>query len=53
LACAETKAKEKHYTESRLATHNLLTENVELYRLLGWSEFGRDKTRVFMKKSIG
>jgi hypothetical protein len=53
LACAETKAKEKHYTELRLATHILLTEDVDLYRHLAWSEFGRDETKVFMKKNIG
>jgi GNAT superfamily N-acetyltransferase len=53
LEFAETKAAKKHYTELRLATHVLLSENVDLYCHLGWSEFDRDEARVFMKKEIG
>jgi GNAT superfamily N-acetyltransferase len=53
LEFAEAKAAEKRYTELRLATHVLLTENVDLYHHLGWSEFDRDEARVFMKKEIG
>lgn len=52
LEFAERKAKEKGYTELRLATHVRLTENVEIYRHLGWAEFNRDETRVFMKKIV-
>ena len=49
---AETVAKEKAYPELRLATHILLTENISLYKHLGWSEIERDDVRVYMKKDI-
>ena len=49
---AETMAKEKNYSELRLATHILLTENVTLYLHLGWKEIDRDVVRVYMKKDI-
>lgn len=49
---AETIAKGKKYSELRLATHVLLTENVSLYLHLGWTEFDRDAVRVYMKKEI-
>lgn len=48
---AQTRAVEKGYSELRLATHVLLTENVSLYRHLGWVEYDRDDVRVYMKKS--
>ena len=49
---AESKAKEKNYSVLRLATHVLLTENLSLYRHLGWTEINRDETRVYMKREI-
>ena len=49
---AETKAKDKGYSELRLATHILLIENVSLYLHLGWTEIDRDEVRVYMKKVI-
>jgi len=49
---AETVAKEKDYPELRLATHRWLTENISLYKHLGWSEIERDDVRVYMKKEI-
>jgi len=49
---AEIKARERNYSELRLATHVLLEENISLYRYLGWKETGRDGTRVFMSKEI-
>ena len=52
LELGETLAKQKGYSELRLATHILLTENQSLYTHLGWSEIGRDETRIFMKKDI-
>ncbi len=45
-------AKENNYKEMRLATHVLLTENISLYRHLGWEEYDRDNVRVYMKKVI-
>ena len=49
---AENKAKDKGYSELRLATHVLLTENVSAYLHSGWSEIDRDEVRVYMKKHI-
>ena len=49
---AETNAKDNNYSELRLATHVLLNENLSLYRHLGWTEIGRDETRVTMRKQI-
>ena len=49
---AEATAKEKNYSELRLATHVLLTENLSMYSHLGWEECGRDDVRTYMKKSI-
>jgi GNAT superfamily N-acetyltransferase len=49
---AEAEAKRKGYSELRLATHLLLTENLSLYSHLGWSETGRDESRIYMKKVI-
>ncbi len=48
----EAEAKQKGYSELHLATHILLTENLSLYSHLGWSETGRDESRVYMKKNI-
>jgi ribosomal protein S18 acetylase RimI-like enzyme len=39
---AESIAGERNYSELRLATHILLTENVSLYQHLGWMEVDRD-----------
>ena len=52
MRCAEFEAKKGGYSELRLATHILLTENVALYQHLGWTEYDRDETRVYMKKAI-
>ena len=52
IGFAEAKAREKNFSELRLATHVLLEENISLYRYLGWEETGRDEARVFMKKKI-
>lgn len=49
---AESEASAKGYSELQLATHVLLSENISLYRHLGWMETGRDETRVFMHKIL-
>lgn len=49
---AECEAKCRGYSEIRLATHVLLTENISFYLNLGWIEIGRDDTRVYMKKDV-
>ena len=49
---AESIAIEKNYSELRLVTHVLLTENISLYLHLGWTEIDRDDNRVYMKKGI-
>ena len=48
----EEEAKRQGYSEMRPATHVLLTENLSLYSHLGWSETGRDESRVYMGKKI-
>ncbi len=52
MSFAEQMAKERSYTELRLGTHVLLTENVSLYKHLGWSEIERDTVRVYLRKEI-
>ena len=49
---AESKARENHFSELHLATHQLLEENISLYRYLGWEETGRERSRVLMRKEI-
>ncbi len=52
MALGEAEAKRLGYSELRLATHPLLSEIVSLYSHLGWSETGRDESRVHMRKRI-
>ena len=52
MALGEAEAKRHGYSELCLATHLLLTENISLYRHIGWTETGRDEYRVYMKKKI-
>ena len=52
IGFAESKAREKGFSELHLATHVLLEENISLYRHLGWEETDRDDTRIFMVKQI-
>ncbi|MFY0676032.1 MAG: GNAT family N-acetyltransferase [Neptuniibacter sp.] len=52
LDFARKKAIEQGYKEMRLATHVLLTENISLYKHLGWREYDRDDMRVYMKKTV-
>jgi len=49
---AEKAAKDKKYTQLRLATHVLLHENIALYLHLGWQEISRNAHKVMMKKEI-
>lgn len=52
LRFAETQAKTRGYRELRLATHNLLTENIALYQHLGWHELARNEQRVILSKAL-
>lgn len=52
MALAETEAKRRGYKTLRLATHVALSENLAYYARLGWSETGRDDSRVYMQKNI-
>lgn len=52
MTFAEDRARSRNYMEIHLATHVLLTENIALYRHLGWVENDRDETRVYMKKDV-
>ena len=49
---AESKARERGFSELQLTTHVLLYENIALYRHLGWEETGIAETKVFMKKAL-
>ena len=52
MRLAEATARERHFSELRLSTHVLLTENTSLYTYLGWTEIDRDDVRVYMRKRI-
>jgi N-acetylglutamate synthase-like GNAT family acetyltransferase len=52
MAIGEAEAKRQGFTELRIATHVLLTENISLYTHLRWSETGRDEYRVYLRKKI-
>ena len=52
MAFAESEAKRQGYSELRLATHVMLTENISLYEHLGWSVIDRDEKRVYMRKEL-
>jgi GNAT superfamily N-acetyltransferase len=52
MTFAEEKARENGCLELRLATHVLLTENVDLYKYLGWVEYDRGDSKVYMKKRL-
>jgi GNAT superfamily N-acetyltransferase len=49
---AEERAREKNHSLLRLATHQLLTENILMYEHLGWIKTGENKSRVYFEKRI-
>ena len=57
IAFAESETRRLGLTELRLYTHATMTENVALYRRLGFIETGRGREagydRVFMRKFLG
>ena len=57
IAFAESEARRSGYAELRLYTHEKMTENIALYRRLGFIETGRGDhggyDRVFMAKRLG
>jgi ribosomal protein S18 acetylase RimI-like enzyme len=57
IAFAEAEARRRGYREIRLYTHEKMTENIALYKRLGFVETGRGRQvgydRVFMAKRIG
>ena len=52
LDFAQAEATARHYKIMGLATHVLLTENVGLYKHLGWKVTAEDDVRVYMEKEI-
>ena len=56
LEFAERQAAERDIRELRLYTHERMTENIELYERLGWTEYDRlaehGFARVFMRKRV-
>ena len=53
---AEAEARRRGYDELRLYTLEKMTENVAMFRLLGWQETGRGEqagySRVFFRKAL-
>ena len=52
LEFAEAEARKQGITELRRSTHVDLTENISLYRHLGWSESGHEGHIIFMMKIL-
>jgi ribosomal protein S18 acetylase RimI-like enzyme len=56
LEFAEREAAARDVRELRLYTHERMTENIELYERLGWTEYDRlaehGFARVFMRKQV-
>jgi ribosomal protein S18 acetylase RimI-like enzyme len=56
VAFAEAEARRRGYAQLRLYTHVLMTENLALYRRLGFEESGRitekGYERVYMAKRV-
>ncbi|HEV2336432.1 MAG TPA: GNAT family N-acetyltransferase [Stellaceae bacterium] len=56
VAFAQSEARRLGYAELRLYTHAMMTENIALYRRLGFRETGRGREagydRVFMAKCV-
>lgn len=57
IAFAESEARRRGYSEIRLYTHETMTENIAMYRRLGYEESHRitekGYARVYMRKTIG
>jgi len=53
---AEVETRRRGYDEIRLYTHEKMTENIAMYRHLGWQETGRGEqsgySRVFFRKRL-
>lgn len=49
---AESEAGKRGFSELHLVTHALLSENISLYRHLGWKQSGKESNRVSMQKKI-
>ncbi|MEO8715512.1 MAG: GNAT family N-acetyltransferase, partial [Acetobacteraceae bacterium] len=53
---AEREARRRGYHETRLYTHEMMTENLAMYPALGWQETGRGEEagyrRVFFRKPV-
>ncbi len=56
LDFADAEARRRGYTELRLYTHQMMTENIALYSRIGWTETGRAEqngfARVFFRKPV-
>ncbi|MCG8412654.1 MAG: GNAT family N-acetyltransferase [Pseudomonadales bacterium] len=52
LDFAESEAKRQGFNRLQLATHELLTENLAIYKHLGWNETARDGGKVFFEKNL-
>ncbi len=52
LDFAEAEAKQRGFSRLQLATHTLLTENLAIYKHLGWELIDKNDFRVFFEKGL-
>jgi GNAT superfamily N-acetyltransferase len=52
MKLAELEARKHGFAELHLTTHAMLSENISLYRHLGWEETGKDANKVYLQKKI-
>lgn len=52
MALADSESQRQSFCELRLNTHAAMTDNIALYRHLGWEECGRSGNKVSMKKGL-
>lgn len=52
MTFAESEAERRGFIKLSLATHMLLTENLAVYKHLGWKETNRKNMRIYFEKDI-
>jgi GNAT superfamily N-acetyltransferase len=52
MKLAEAESGQRGFADLYLTTHVMLTENISLYRHLGWKEIGTDADKVYLQKKI-
>ena len=52
MTFAENEARNRGFAKLNLATHTLLTENLAIYKHLGWKETNQEDMRIFFEKEL-